>query len=68
MQIRKRKIVFIVNPISGTKSKDGLRLLIQQTIDTARYDCRIISTEYAGHASLIARECVEDQTDICVAV
>ncbi|MBR1448105.1 MAG: YegS/Rv2252/BmrU family lipid kinase [Prevotella sp.] len=68
MQTSKRKIVFIVNPISGTKSKEGLRPLIEQTIDPARFEWQIARTEYAGHASVIASQCVADGTDICVAV
>ena len=33
MQNKKKNIIFIVNPISGTKSKDALPLLIKQIID-----------------------------------
>ena len=68
MQNKKESITFIVNPISGTKSKDTLPLLIKQEIDDSRYECEIIETEYAGHAAEIASQCAADHKDICVAV
>lgn len=68
MQTAKRKIVFIVNPISGTKSKEGLKPLIEEVIDPKRFEWHIARTEYAGHASVIASQCVANGTDICVAV
>ena len=68
MQNKKKSITFIVNPISGTKSKDALPQLIKQFIDERSYDCQIEKTQYAGHAAEIAKQCAESQTDICVAV
>jgi YegS/Rv2252/BmrU family lipid kinase len=68
MQNKKESITFIVNPISGTKSKDTLPLLIKQEIDDSRYECEIVETEYAGHAAEIASQCAADHKDICVAV
>ena len=68
MKNEKRSITFIVNPISGTKSKEALAGLVDQHIDPSLYDCRIIKTEYAGHASEIARQCIAENIDICVAV
>ena len=60
----KRNITFIVNPISGTRSKDAICDLIDEMIDASRFDCRIIRTEYAGHASVIASQCVSEGCDI----
>ena len=68
MQKKKKNITFIVNPISGTKSKDALPLLVKQLIDASLYECEIIKTEYAGHAAELASQCVNDHIDICVAV
>ena len=68
MQNQKKKIVFVVNPISGTRSKEGLKKLITETIDSDKYDWHIVSTAYAGHASVIAAQCVDEHVDICVAV
>ena len=68
MQNKKKSIIFIVNPISGTKSKDALPSLIKQFIDESIYDCEVIKTQYAGHAAEIASMCAKEHKDICVAV
>lgn len=64
----KKKITFILNPISGTHSKEEIPNLIEQTLDQELYDYTIRFTEYAGHAAEIARECVEKEEDVVVAV
>ena len=65
---QKRTITFIINPISGTHSKDAMPELIQQTIDPEKFDVDVRLTEYAGHASEIARQCVAQGTDVVAAV
>lgn len=64
----KKKIVFIINPISGTSHKDVIPGLIDMHIDKERYDVDIRFTEFAGHASQIASECAADGIDFVVAV
>ncbi len=66
--MEKKRIVFIVNPISGTNNKDKLPALIETGIDKEQFDCTIRWTEYAGHAAEITRECVADGIDVVVAV
>ena len=68
MQAEKRKIVFIVNPISGTSSKRNFDKQVEKILDRESCDWQIIRTEYAGHASEIASRCVEEGVDTCVAV
>ena len=68
METKKKQIIFIVNPISGTKSKEGLEGLIKATIDTNKFDWKIVKTEYAGHAAELARSYAEQGIDIVVAV
>lgn len=65
---KKKEIVFIVNPISGTHSKDEVPSLIEENLEKDRFDYQICFTEYAGHAAEIAKACAERQTDIVVAV
>ena len=55
----KRSIVFIINPISGTQSKDNIIELISQHLDQDKFNYQIARTEYAGHATLLAQEHVE---------
>ncbi len=64
----KRSIVFIINPISGTGSKDVIPSLIERHIDRDIYDVELRFTEYAGHAQKIATQCKDERKDIVVAV
>ena len=64
----KRKAVFIMNPISGTANKSGIPKLIEETLDHEQFDYEIRITEYAGHASEIAKEAKEQGVDVVVAV
>lgn len=64
----KKKIRFIINPISGNGKKKGLPALIAKTLDKDKFDYTISYTEYGGHASKLAKEAVEEGIDIVVAV
>ena len=64
----KKRISFIINPISGTRKKDSLPEIIRQTIDPSRFDIRIFFTERAGHASELARQQVKNGVPYIVAV
>lgn len=63
-----KKIVFIINPISGTGRKDVVEAAIRSHIDSSLYEAQIRYTDYAGHAAEIAREEAEKGTDVVVAV
>ena len=65
---KKRKIVFILNPISGTSSKKEIPELIDKTLDHDVFDHEVMLTEYAGHAAEIAKDCATKGIDIVVAV
>ncbi len=65
---KKRTITFIINPISGTHSKDEIPQMIADTLDPELFDYKIRMTEYAGHAAEMAREEVASGTDIVAAV
>ena len=64
----KKKIVFILNPISGTSSKKEIPDLIDQTLDKELFDYELRLTEYAGHAAEIAKVCANEGKDIVVAI
>lgn len=64
----KKRIQFILNPISGNHDKDNFPETIAKTLDAAKFDYQVKFTEYAGHAAEIAGQCVADGTDIVVAV
>ena len=52
----KKKIYFIINPISGTQKKDLIIKDINRYLDNSRFDYEVKYTQYAGHAAAIARE------------
>ena len=64
----KKHIIFIINPISGTHSKEEIPAMIDKIIDKERFDYQVIMTEYAGHAAEIARQATNDGVDAVVAV
>lgn len=66
--MEKKKIVFILNPISGTHSKDEIPALVEQLLDQEQFEYSIRFTEYAGHAAEIAKQCAEQLVDVVVAV
>ncbi len=64
----KKRIVFVVNPISGTQGKKAILKLIDERIDRSVFDYSIVKTEYAGHASQIASVAASEGVDIVVAI
>lgn len=64
----KKKIIFIMNPISGSNDKDSVPEIIEKYIDKEKFDFRIEMTGYAGHATEIAQKAVEEGIDVVVAV
>lgn len=51
-----KNIAFIVNPISGTKAKNRVAKLIRETLDLQQFSPTVVVTEYAGHATQLARQ------------
>ncbi|MEG0950263.1 MAG: diacylglycerol kinase family lipid kinase [Bacteroidales bacterium] len=68
MNTEKKKIVAIINPISGIRPKDNLPTLIREQIDSDKFDIKIVFTEYAGHATEIASQAVIDKIDYVLAI
>jgi YegS/Rv2252/BmrU family lipid kinase len=67
-----KNIAFIINPISGSKetqsAKRKLPKLIMQTLDNEQWLPNIAFTEYAGHATELARQYARMGFDAVVAV
>jgi diacylglycerol kinase (ATP) len=64
----KKKICFIVNPISGVGRQKVIEKLIDEKLDKTLYDYEIAYTKAAKHATEIAKEAVLRKVDIIVAV
>ena len=60
----KLKIRFIINPISGKKHKDHLPQQIEEYLDHTRFDHEIFISQYPGHASILAKDAVNQHIDI----
>lgn len=65
---RKKRIMFIVNPIAGVRSKLRVPDLIELEIDKEQYDYQIAYTQFAGHAVFLAQDAVKNNFDVVVAV
>ena len=65
---KRRHILAIINPVSGTGSKDKIPRLIDTVVDNDRNDVSIVMSEYAGHAREIAAQAVQDGIDVVVAI
>jgi diacylglycerol kinase (ATP) len=63
----KRKALFIINPISGGKKKDGVPELIEKYLDAAMFEAIVVFSDGVSHARQIAKEAV-GKFDIVVAV
>ena len=64
----KKKILFIVNPISGGFNKTFIPSLIDQNLNHQIFDAQIVFSEYIGHAKKLARSAVSSDYEIIVAV
>ncbi len=67
-EMKKKKIMFVVNPVSGVQNKASILRTIEEKIDANLYDYSIAFTQYAGHATVLAATAVERGIDIVVAI
>lgn len=57
----KEKILFLINPISGTRHKEHLPGIINELIDTAFFDIEIVITKFKGEATeIVCQKLTED--------
>jgi YegS/Rv2252/BmrU family lipid kinase len=68
MLTSKKKIRFIINPISGGYNKIKIIKSVRKLLDENLFDISITHSKYAGHASEMAKKAVENNVDIVVAV
>lgn len=68
MEERKKRIRFIINPVSGTGKKKDIMAFIEKATDRALYDTEIYMTRHAGHAETLAREAAQAKIHAVVAV
>ena len=64
----KKKIRFIINPISGLGNKGNIPQLIADHLDLSVYEYDIVETEYRKRAKIIAQDAAKTGYDIVCAV
>ncbi len=68
MIMDKKRILFIINPKSGTGGKKSIPDLIESNLDKEKFDYSIAETKYVAHACELTRDAVVQGVDAVVAV
>ena len=64
----KKRILFIINPVSGKRSSKNILKEINSGIDSGKYIVDVKYSESAKHVTTLATDAVQTNTDIIVAV
>jgi len=68
INVSKKRIRFIINPISGTRDKYYLESFFINYINHRNISYDIVYTEYGGHGCILAKEAVDKNYDAVVAI
>lgn len=63
-----KRILFIVNPISGIGKQHAVEQIIGERLDKTKFDAEIVYTKEAGHATKLSHEASDAGIEIVVAV
>jgi len=66
--MRKKRILFVINPVSGGKKKTTFNKQVLEVLDLSRFDPTFKVTNHANHAYELAKSAVEEQYDAVIAV
>jgi diacylglycerol kinase (ATP) len=64
----KKKIKFIINPISGGKDKAGIEMMIYKEFSLDKFEVDIQYTQYKLHATEIATRSITEAYDMVIAI
>ncbi|MEI7500423.1 MAG: YegS/Rv2252/BmrU family lipid kinase [Bacteroidota bacterium] len=64
----RKRILFIINPISGVGDHKGVERMIEDRLDKMRFISSIVYTSAPGHATDISHKAASDGVEIVVAV
>lgn len=64
---KKKKILFIINPISGVKHNTEIEDLVEEYLDKEKFEFHFQYTKYKGHATEISLQAVKNGIDVIVA-
>jgi YegS/Rv2252/BmrU family lipid kinase len=69
MQMVKKKICFIANPVSGSRKSQNInRRFLEKHLDMQKYDFDIMHTRHKGHGMELARDAMANGFDVITAV
>lgn len=68
INMRKTKLLFIANPLSGTRDKSPVIDSVPQFLDNNRFEWSVAWTAHKGHAAELAQAASKDGIDVCVAI
>lgn len=68
MNSGKKKLLFIINPISGGKDKQGFEKEAMRYLDQGLFDAHFAFTQKAKHGAELAEEAIRNKYDVIVAV
>lgn len=64
----KTKLLFIANPISGTRDKRPIIQSLPHFLDSDNFEWEVAWTDHRGHAAELAHGAIETGIDVCVAI
>ncbi len=64
----KKRLLFLVNPISGTRDKGPVISSIPSFLDSDRFEWQIEWTDHRAHAAELAAQAARNEVDVCVAI
>lgn len=68
LSMAKKRVQFLINPISGGKNKKGFEKLARKFLNKELFEADFKVTERTNHASELTREAISQQVDLVVAV
>ena len=68
LQASKKKILFIVNPISHGLREVNFQRVVEKNLDLSEFEYKIVYTEYPKHAVELTQKALNDRIDIVAAV
>ena len=64
----KTRLLFIANPISGTRDKGPIINSLSSFLDADRFEWQVEWTDHRGHAAELAQQAAHNEVDVCVAI
>jgi YegS/Rv2252/BmrU family lipid kinase len=61
-------VLFIINPVSGVRRKNNIPELIENYLDSIKFEYSVAFTEYSGHAHELAKNAITNNYNIVCAI